>query len=257
MHQREPQINKKAPKGIIGLSSGYLRLTVGKVTIFAVISANIACDKDAMSHFIKIFLLLLPLLPLPAPPLYSQDREGVAMHYIVEGGDTTFIDNLPSPYIFYHPRNKKQTREWRKYYKTIYNFKKVYPYALKAKTIVAEADSTLLHSDFTAREREKYLKRYEKKLFKEFEKPLKNMTLSQGRLLLKLLDRELGRTSYYVIKSYRGGAAAGFWQGVARLFGSDLKKPYDKYGEDKFIEELVILYQQGSFDYLYASLFWE
>ena len=83
------------------------------------------------------------------------------------------------------------------------------------------------------------------------------MSISQGRLLLKLLDRELGRTSYYVIKNYRGGAAAGFWQGVAKLFGSDLKQPYDRYGEDRLIEELVLLYQQGQFNYLYYSIFWE
>ena len=179
------------------------------------------------------------------------------MRYFVEEGDTTYIDDLPSPYIFYKPRKKGEIKEWRKYYRTIYNFKKVYPYALKAKEIIADADSTLACSGFNSREREKYLKQYEKRLFKEFEKPLRSMTVSQGRLLLKLLDRELGRTSYYVIKNYRGGAAAGFWQGIARIFGSDLKKPYDKYGEDKFIEELVVLYQQGGFDYLYSSLFWK
>ena len=83
------------------------------------------------------------------------------------------------------------------------------------------------------------------------------MTVTQGRLLLKLLDRELGRTSYYVIKNYRGSAAAGFWQGVAKIFGSDLRQPYDKYGEDRLVEELVLLYQQGQFDYLYYSIFWE
>ena len=58
-----------------------------------------------------------------------------------------------------------------------------------------------------------------------------------------------------IIKSYKGGAAAGFWQGFAKLFGSDLKRPYDKYGEDKVVEELVQLYLQGRFDYLYYSIF--
>ncbi|MBO8429619.1 MAG: DUF4294 domain-containing protein [Bacteroidetes bacterium] len=200
------------------------------------------------------FALIFIFFP---PPLFSQQKKGEAMHYVVEGGDTTFIDNLPERFVFYRPRNKAERREWRKYYRTVYNFKKVYPYALKAKEIIADADSTLANSGFTARERERYLKQYEKRLFKEFEKPLRNMTVTQGRLLLKLLDRELGRTSYYVIKNYRGSAAAGFWQGVAKIFGSDLRQPYDKYGEDRLVEELVLLYQQGQFDYLYYSIFWE
>ena len=211
----------------------------------------------AMKTILKIFVSVSVIFASFSHPLFSQIKEGTAMRYFVEEGDTTYIDDLPSPYIFYRPRNKGEIKKWRKYYRTIYNFKKVYPYALKAKEIIADADSTLACSGFNSREREKYLKQYEKRLFKEFEKPLRGMTVSQGRLLLKLLDRELGRTSYYVIKNYRGGAAAGFWQGIARIFGSDLKKPYDKYGEDKFIEELVVLYQQGGFDYLYSSLFWK
>ena len=67
----------------------------------------------------------------------------------------------------------------------------------------------------------------------------------------------MGQTSFYVIKNYRGGAAAGFWQGVAKLFGSDLKKPYDKFGEDKVVEELVQMYHDGVFDYLYYSMFFK
>lgn len=179
------------------------------------------------------------------------------MQYKVINGDTTFISTLPTTYIYYREKNWKKSKYWREKYRTIYNFKKVYPYALIAKEITKEADSTILHSNFTKRERDKYINNYKKRLFKEFEKPLKNLTITQGKLLLKLLDRELGQTSFYVIKNYIGGPAAGFWQGVAKLFGSNLKTPYDKFGADKDIEELVILYQQGRFDYLYYSIFRE
>ncbi|MPM47236.1 hypothetical protein SDC9_93944 [bioreactor metagenome] len=106
-----------------------------------------------------------------------------------------------------------------------------------------------------SREREKFIKQFETNLFREFEKPLRKMTISQGKLLLKLIDREIGQSSYYLIRNYRGGAAAGFWQGVARIFGSDLKKPYDRFGEDKITEELVQMYKRGSFEYLYYSMF--
>ena len=77
----------------------------------------------------------------------------------------------------------------------------------------------------------------------------------QGKLLLKLIDRELGRTSFYIIREYRGKLSAGFWQTVARIFGNDLKKPYDKFGEDRQVEDLVLIYNSGAFDALYYSMF--
>lgn len=187
----------------------------------------------------------------------AKGRKGVVIGYKIELGDTVYVDKIAPVYVFNRPSKWKKSKQWRDYYRTVYNFKKVYPYALKAKEIIQDADSTLANSNFTKREREKYLKSYEKRLFREFEKPLKNLSFSQGKLLLRLLDRELGRTSYAVIKNYRGGFTAGFWQGVAKIFGSDLKRPYDKFGEDKEVEELVLLYQQNAFDFLYYSMFRE
>ena len=112
-------------------------------------------------------------------------------------------------------------------------------------------------SHFTEKQRNEYIDAYQKKLFKHFEKPLRKLSVSQGRLLLKLIDRELGRTSFYVIREYRGRLSAGFWQTVARIFGNDLKKPYDRFGEDRATEDLVELYQNGAFDALYYSMFWK
>ena len=207
-------------------------------------------------HILLISALLAILLPNRG--LFAQIRQGQTVGFVLqENGDTLLVDKIAPLYVFNRPENWKKSRQWREYYKTVYNFKKTYKYALLAKEITRDADSTLAHSNFTPREREKYLRSYEKRLFKEFEKPLKSLTFSQGRLLLKLLDRELGQTSFYVIKNYRGGAAAGFWQGVAKLFGSDLKKPYDKFGEDKVVEELVQMYHNGVFDYLYYSMFFD
>ncbi len=81
------------------------------------------------------------------------------------------------------------------------------------------------------------------------------MTITQGGLLLKLIDREIGQSSYQIIREYRGGFNAIFWQGVAKIFGSDLKRPYDKFGEDKITEDLIIMYQNGTFEDLYYSIF--
>ncbi len=182
--------------------------------------------------------------------------KGYNIGFKVDNNDTLYVDKIAPVYVFNVEKGRK-SKNWREYYRTVWNFKKVYPYALKAKTIMHDADSTLKNSNFTKREKEKFLKEYQKKLFKEFEKPLKNLSINQGKLLLRLLDRELGQTSFYVIKNYRGGAAAGFWQGVAKLFGSDLKRPYDRFGEDKEVEELVQMYKNGTFYYLYYSMFAE
>ncbi len=212
-----------------------------------------------INRILSYILLALSLAVIPQDcKLYAQQPDAITIGYKIESnGDTLFVDRIKSLYVFNRPENWKKSKEWRKYSRTVYNFKKTYPYALKAKVIIKEADSTLANSNFNHRQREKYLREYEKRLFKEFEKPLRGLTFSQGRLLLKLLDRELGQTSFYIIKNYRGGAAAGFWQGIAKLFGSDLKKPYDRFGEDKVVEELVQLYHQGSFDYLYYSMFYK
>ena len=74
---------------------------------------------------------------------------------------------------------------------------------------------------------------------------------------MKLIDREVGKSSYNIIKGYKSGMTAGFWQGVAKMFGSDLKKPYDPEGEDKNTEELVKIWENGDFPGFYWSLFWE
>ena len=187
---------------------------------------------------------------------YKGQAEWTIMYYTVdEKGDTTFIDWLPPVFKLETVRKWYKAKVWREYRRLVWNFKKVYPYALQARKIIQEADSVLAVSKFSNKEKEQYIKEYQDKLFKQFEKPMRNLTITQGQLLMKLIDRELGRTSFYIIREYRGRLSAGFWQLVARMFGSDLKKPYDKFGEDRQVEELVVLYQEGAFDSLYFTMF--
>lgn len=181
---------------------------------------------------------------------------GTPMQYIVEGGDTLFISEVPPAYKVKRISRGKKGKTWRDYYRLVHNFSKAYPYALLAKEKIDSADIYIASHKLTPREKEKFLSNFEDELFDVFEKPLKNLTFSQGRILLRLIDREVGLSSYYIIKNYRGGAAAGFWQGVAKLFGSNLKTPYNKYeGEDKKLEQLIQLYQEGTFNSLYLSIF--
>ena len=198
-------------------------------------------------------LILISLLFLKSN-LSSQEK-GYPLGYKVEGRDTVYYLNLSEVYLFSWDNKMKKGREWREFYRLVYNFRKTYPYALIAKEKINEADSILRSQKFNKREREKFIQQFEIKLFNEFEKPLRKMTFSQGKLLLKLIDREIGQSSYYIIKNYRGGAAAGFWQGIAKIFGSDMKRPYDRFGDDKLTEELVQMYKRGTFEYLYFSIF--
>ena len=79
----------------------------------------------------------------------------------------------------------------------------------------------------------------EKDVFGEYEDDIEDMTISQGRILIKLIDRETQNTSYTLIREYRGKFSAAFWQGIARIFGTNLKEEYDPYGEDALIEAII------------------
>lgn len=129
---------------------------------------------------------------------------------------------------------------FRKYDRLIYNIKKVYPYAVIARSRLEEVNRELeiIGED---NERRKFIKEFEKDVFRAYEDDMRKMTITQGRLLIKLIDRETQNTSYTLIQQYRGNLSAAFWQGIARLFGTNLKEEYDPLGDDALIE--VILYE--------------
>lgn len=179
------------------------------------------------------------------------------MQYRVEeNGDTMFVDYIKPARVFAKIPKQRGT-EWRKYYRLVHNFSKAYPYALVARRMVRETDSIITADKLTGMKREKYINRLQKELFGVFEDQMRNLTVSQGMLIMKLIDRETGKTSYSIIKEYKSGITAGFWQGVAKMFGSDMKKPYDADGEDFQTEELVKIWEAGDFPALYYSLFWK
>lgn len=178
------------------------------------------------------------------------------MRYIVEGKDTIYLDEIRASKV-YSRLPKQKGKEWRKYYRLVHNFSKAYPYALVARKLVHEADSTIAADNLKWAKRDKYVNTVQKELFKVFESQMRKMTVSQGALLMKLIDREVGKSSYNIIKDYKNGVAAGFWQGIAKFFGTDLKKPYDPEGDDKLTEELVRIWEAGDFQAFYFSIFWK
>ncbi len=96
------------------------------------------------------------------------------------------------------------------------------------------------------RQRKQYIKAKEDELVERYAKELVSMTVRQGEILSKLVDRELNKNAYDLIKELRGGVAATMWQGVAKMFGESLKNTYDAQGEDLLIERIVIQIEQGT-----------
>jgi hypothetical protein len=135
-------------------------------------------------------------------------------------------------------QDRAQRREYRQYEKLISNIKKVYPYALIVRAKLTDV-SEELNTIPDERGKKKYLKDVEKDVFAQYQDDIENMTITQGRLLIKLIDRETKNTSYALIREYRGKFSATFWQSVARIFGTNLKDEYDPYGDDALIEAII------------------
>jgi hypothetical protein len=161
------------------------------------------------------------------------------------GSDTLACIDIQEVFILL-PRKFKNKREETRYWKLVRDLKITYPYAVLIKNKIDELNSKFmtLHTD---KEKKEYIKQAEKELRGEYEGDLTDLTISQGRLLIKLVDRETGKTTYTLVKELRGTFQAIFWQTVAKIFGSSLKAEYDPKGDDKLTEELLLKIQKGYF----------
>jgi len=132
-----------------------------------------------------------------------------------------------------------------KYNKLRRDVLRAYPYAKIAAAKLKEIND---HAATLTRERDRkeYIKSTEKAMKEQFEGDLKKLTIGQGRILIKLIDRQTGNTSFELVKDLRGGLQAFMWQGLARLFGSNLKSEYDPNGEDSIIESIVLQIESGT-----------
>lgn len=170
------------------------------------------------------------------------DTSKVGVGYVI-GSDTVIHREIREVWV-YPRRQFRNARLERQYYRLIQRVKKVYPYALKASELLVqyEPEYERLKTD---RQKRKLISKVEDQLMDRYKEEFKKMSISDGRVLIKLVDRQTGRTGYDIIKEFRGGFTAAFWQGIARLFRNNLKDEYDPYGEDLLIEEIVILVERG------------
>lgn len=173
-------------------------------------------------------------------PFYSiclcQQIENIEIRKLAHNFDGEYYIWLPTIVIEsdFTPNGKKKS-EWSK---LKYNVRKVYPFAVLASKRLREYE-TVLDSLPTEKQKRDYTKIVEKKLKQEFSEDLKRLSLTQGRILIKLIDRQTGNTSYNLVKQLRGGFSAMMWQSMALVFGSNLKSNYDPLEEDRHIEIIV------------------
>ncbi|HZM13406.1 MAG TPA: DUF4294 domain-containing protein [Bacteroidales bacterium] len=133
---------------------------------------------------------------------------------------------------------------YRRHARLVYNVRRVYPYALLVRNEVGRVNR-LLETMPNKKDQNNFLQQYEKDIFKEYEDDMKKLTFSQGKILIKLIERETQNTSFDLIRQYRGKFSATFWQSIARIFGADLKADYDPAGEDYLIEQVIIEIEAG------------
>ncbi len=157
---------------------------------------------------------------------------------VKRGGETLPEVEIKEVAVYGHSGVTPRKSELRKYDRLVYNIKRVYPYAMIVREKLTEVNNDLMNIP-EEKDRKDYMKKIEKDVFASYEDDIREMTITQGRLLLKLIDRETQNTSYDLIKQYRGGLSAAFWQGIARIFGTNLKEQYDPYGQDILIELII------------------
>ncbi len=158
---------------------------------------------------------------------------------IVVGTDTFPMAWLPDFQVIAKlPRRFR--RQQIRYDRLRYNVYKTYPYALIAAEILRDVDEHLLLYSEDPKARKQYLRQLEEELKAQFKGELENLTISQGQVLVKLINRETGKPCFHIIKELKGGFSAVVWQSLALLFQNNLKREYDPTGKDQDIEKIVL-----------------
>lgn len=202
--------------------------------------AYICCVKGLRHGFV-----VSALLTLWAAGLHGQDykRSGVELPVTIYDGDTIPVVHLRDVYIYDRTRFASKRKE-REYWRKVRDVQKTLPLAREIRGIIIETYEYLqtLPDD---RAREKHMKRVEKGLMDAYTPRMKQLTLRQGKLLIRLIDRECDQTGYDLITVFRGKFRAHFYQAFAALFGASLKRTYDPEGVDAETEEIIFMIDNG------------
>lgn len=206
-------------------------------------------NKMPLRLYYGLSLLLCSLLSTAQTPeaadIFTSPAKGIRVRAEVVNGDTLPLIylNAVDVYTDYVYRTPRQRELWTR---TKFNVKKVYPYAILAAAKLKEFDKAL-EAIPDEKTKKTFIKSCERELRYAFEDELKDLTISQGKILMKLIDRETGKTTYDVVKQLRGGFQAAMWQTVARIFGHNMKVEYNANEEDVMIERAIKLIEDGRF----------
>lgn len=186
-----------------------------------------------MTRIISTILILFC-----ANVVFAQSRQVVRS--IIRQGDTIPHVLLDEAIVKRKdPNAGRYRRQERRNLRLEYNVRKVYPYALIAAAKVNEIENKLSKATRESDKR-KIIKEEYSQLMKTFKAPLMKLSITQGKILIRLIYRETNHTSFAHIREYRGAVNAYFWQSVALIFGNNLKAAYDPNGEDAEIEAIVL-----------------
>lgn len=169
--------------------------------------------------------------------------EGYLVPMCVYEGDTIPYIKIPTVYIF-KPLKFKNKKQLNEYNRLVYNVKKVLPISKEINRAVIETYEYMMTLP-DEKSRQKHMKAVEKSLKEQYTPRMKKLSFSQGKLLIKLVDRQTNSTGYELVKAFMGPFRAGFYQTFAALFGASLKKQYDPTGDDALTERIILLVESG------------
>ena len=166
--------------------------------------------------------------------------------FVDEYGDTVRMTFIRDVYV-YPPMKFKNKKQEEFYWRTVRDVRKTLPYAKLAFSTLCETYE-YIQTIPDKKSREKHLKQLEKDIFEQYKPVVKNMTKTQGKILLKLINRETDQSSYSIVKAFLGTFRAGFWQTFGRFFGMNMKAGFkpEKNDEDAIIDRIATLIEQGA-----------
>lgn len=210
---------------------------------------------NLLRHIALFIVLIIAALPGGGKAI-AQDVEANAeiqvkafrgfTRIVDEYGDTCRLTYIRDIYVF-PPLKFKNKKEEEFYWRTVRDVRKTLPYAKLAFATLCETYE-YISTIPDKKEREKHLKRLEKDIFEQYKPVVKTMTKNQGKVLLKLINRETDQTSYHIVKAFLGTFRAGFWQTFGRFFGMNMRNGFhpEKNKEDAIIERVALLIEQGA-----------
>lgn len=176
---------------------------------------------------------------------FDPNRQMNVVYGQIHNGDTLFVVYLPEVDIdllnrYYEFADSRHGR------RLVSNVRKVYPYAKTAALKLQEFDSIIANTE-NGNERKRILKEAEDQLTAQYTEELKRLNFTQGAILIRLIDRQTGNTSYKLVQELRGKLRAVFYQGFARLWGYNLKSEFDPVNnkEDEQIDIIATLLDRG------------